>query len=392
MKITSVHSYTVPASVTGDDWCRGKAWVLIKVETDAGIIGWGEAYTLHDRERSTAALVEEQARYVIGLDPFRIKYFTTMAYEHFAEFQGGVGLFSAISGIEIALWDIVGKALDTPVHKLLGGPCRDRIAVYANCWSHRARSADELAGYAAGQVALGFKAVKVYPFLYSDSIDEGIARLKAVHEAVGGDIDILVDAWRVADIASIGRISDALRQCGVAWFEDPIAPDNPELLAAIRHAAQLPIVTGESLCTRQQFKPLLDQRAVDILNPDITCCGILEIRDIAAMAEPYGAKLAIHNYNTMAIGLAASLHVAAVIRNFVTVEFFNRFVAPSQLFAAHSYELGEDGCIGLGDAPGLGVSIDETALREFEFEPAPLREWPRDAWGATYAADVKTPA
>ncbi|MCP4318546.1 MAG: mandelate racemase/muconate lactonizing enzyme family protein [Hyphomicrobiales bacterium] len=378
MKITAVRTFIVPAQVTGDAWCRGKAWVLVKVETDGGISGWGEAYALHDRERSTAALVHELARYVDGMEPFRIKYFTTMAYEHFSEFQGGIDFFAAVSGIEIALWDIVGKALGVPVNKLLGGPCRDRVSVYANCWSHRARSAEELASYATAQVELGFRAVKIYPFCYSDDVDEGITRLVAVREALGSNIDILVDAWRVADIASIGKVSDALRRCGVEWFEDPIAPDNTELLAEIRQIARLPIVTGESFCTKREFRPLLEQRSVDILNPDITCCGILEIKEIAAMAEPYCASVAIHNYNTMAIGLAASLQVASVIPNFARIEFFNRFVEPSKLFSSHSYAVGDDGCIALGNEPGLGVSIDETVLRSFKFEPGLIRKWPQE--------------
>lgn len=376
MKITDVQAYIVPAHITGDDWCRGKAWILVKVETDAGICGWGEAYALHDRERSTAALAGELARYADGMDPFRIKYFTTMAYEHFSEFQGGMDFFAAVSGIEIALWDIVGQALGTPVRNLLGGPCRDRIAVYANCWSHRERSADELADYAAAQVALGFRAVKIYPFLYSDDIDAGIERLMAVRDTLGDDIDILVDAWRVADIASIGKVSDALRQCGVEWFEDPIAPDNTGMLADIRQIARLPIVTGESFCSKREFRPLLEQRAADILNPDITCCGILEIKEIAAMAEPYGAKVAIHNYNTMTIGLSASLQVASVIPNFARVEFFNRFVEPSRLFSSHSCQFHDDGCVAPGDEPGLGVHVDETVLQGFAFEPGPLRHWP----------------
>ncbi|MCP5088710.1 MAG: mandelate racemase/muconate lactonizing enzyme family protein [Rhodobacteraceae bacterium] len=376
MKITAVRTFIVPAQITSDEWCRGKAWILTKVETDAGITGWGEAYALHDRERSTAMLVDELARYVEGMDPFRIKYFTTVAYQHFSEFQGGIDFFAAVSGIEIALWDIVGKALGVPVHKLIGGPCRDRISVYANCWSDRARSADELASYAASQVALGFKKVKIYPFLYSDNVDQGITRLEAVREALGGGIDILVDAWRVADIASIDKMSDALRRCGVQWFEDPIAPDNIELLAEIRQITRLPIVTGESLCAKREFKPVLESHAADVLNPDITCCGILEIKEIAAMAEPYGAGVAIHNYNTMAVGLAASLQVASVMPNFLCVEFFNRFVEPSKLFSSHSYTLGDDGCIALGHEPGLGVSIDEMALQSFEFEPGPARQWP----------------
>jgi len=378
MKITGIKTYIVPSEVSRDDWCKGHTFLLAKVETDAGIEGWGESYALHDREQCTAQLIHKLARYVEGMDPFRIKYFTTLAYKNFAESQGGMDFFSAVSGIEIALWDIVGKALNAPVHKMLGGPCRNRIKVYANCWSHEARTAEQLANYAAGQVALGFKAVKIYPFLYTDDVEVGIARLNAVREAIGDDMEIFVDAWRVADITNIGKVADALRKCGVKWFEDPIALDNIELLADIRQMARLPIVTGETLCTKQEFLPLLEKRAVDVLNPDITCCGILEIKEIAAMAEPHFASVAIHNYNSMAVGLAASLQVAAVISNFVAVEYFQRFDKASELFSSHSYNVDDDGCIALGDEPGLGVSIDEDVLQGFDYSPEIFRQWPAE--------------
>lgn len=378
MKVTGIKTYIVPQEVSADDWCKGKAWVLVKVETDSGISGWGEVYSPHDGELSSAQLVHELAPYVEGLDPFRIKYFTTQAYEQFAEFQGGIRLFAAISGIEIALWDIVGKALNVPVHNLLGGGCRDRIQVYANCWSHQSRSAEQLADYARQQVALGFKAVKIYPFLYTQDVNEGIARLQAVRESIGDSVELLVDAWRVADIGNISKVSDALRQCGVQWFEDPIALDNIDLLADIRRMARLPIVAGETICTKREFRLLLEKQAVDILNPDIACCGILEIKEIAAMAEPYFVKVALHNYNSMSIGLAASLQVASLIPNLARVEYFSRFAAPSKRFASHTYAIEEDGCIALGNEPGLGVAIDEAALQAFEYRAGPFRPWPQN--------------
>ncbi len=292
-----------------------------------------------------------------------------MAYNHFAECQGGIDFFAAVSGIEIALWDIIGKELNVPVHKLLGGPCRQRIEVYANCWSHEERSSEQLANYAADQVALGFKSVKIYPFLYNNDLKEGIIRLNAVREAIGGDIDLLVDAWRVADIGNIATISNALRQCGVEWFEDPVALDNIEVLADIRQMSRLPIVTGKTLSTKQDFRPLLELHAVNILNPDVTGCGILEFKEIAAMAEPYFVKGAVHNFNSMAVGLAASIQVASVIPNFTRIEYFNRFKEPSKLYSTHCYEVEEDGCISIGNEPGLGVSIDEVALQSFDFIP-----------------------
>ncbi len=375
MKIIAVKTFIVPSRVSHTEWCKGKAWLLVKLETDAGIDGWGEAYVPHDCERSVATMVQELARYVEGIDPFQIKYFTTMAYECFSEMQGGIHFSSAVSGIEIAMWDIVGKALETPVHKLLGGPCRHRIAVYANCWSHEQRSADQIADYAMRHVERGFKAVKIYPFLYSDSVNDGIERLSAVRAALGPDISVLVDAWRVAGQGDLTVITEALRDNAVEWFEDPVAPENLDVLADIRRSSGLPIVTGETFYSKREFCNLLEKRAADILNPDITCCGILAIKEIAAMAEPYLARVAVHNYNTMTVGLAASMQVAAVIPNFVTVEHFPRFEAGSNRFSCFPCEIDEDGCMPLSKEPGLGVTVDEALLESFEYEPSPLRQW-----------------
>ncbi len=364
MKVTGVRTYLAPAALSGDDWCRGRDFVLVKVETDAGIDGWGEACSgLHECEPDLVRMIGQIGAHADGLDPFRIKYFTSTARENFAGTRRGASFHAALSGIEIALWDIVGKALGAPVHRLLGGPVRDRVSVYANCWSDVQRSAEELAAYAEGQVEKGFRAVKIYPFLYSGDIAEGAHRLAAVRETLGPDIEILVDAWMRMDGRDTVAVADILRRYGVRWVEDPISPENNvAALAEIRRLARLPIVSGETLSTKHAFRPLLEQGAADILHPDITRCGgLLELKEIADMADLFSARVAIHNYNSMGVGLAASLQVAALIPNLVKVEHFPRFVAPSRLFSCHRYAIGEDGRIGLTNEPGLGVEVDESS-------------------------------
>jgi galactonate dehydratase len=362
MKVTAIKTYVAPSALSSDDWCRGSDFVLVKVETDAGIDGWGEAYSgLHDCDPGLIRSVAQVGAHADGLDPFRIKYFTATVRERFADTRRGANFHAAVSAIEIALWDIVGKALGAPVHRLMGGQVRDRISVYANCWSHIQRSPEELAAYARRQVDKGFRAVKVYPFLYSGGIAEGARRLAAVRETLGPDIEILVDAWMKMDGEDIAAVADILRRYGVRWFEDPISPvNNVAALAEIRRRARLPIVSGENLSTKHAFFPLLEQGAADILHPDTTLCGgLLELKEISVMAELFSARVAIHNYNSMGVGLAASLQIAAVIPNLVKLEHFPRFVAPSRLFSRHGHALGEDGCIGLTTEPGLGVEVDE---------------------------------
>ena len=369
MKITAVKTYIVPSELSATSWGRGAAWVLVKLETDAGIVGWGQAYTFHEREYAMAMEVKKLSRTMDGMDPFCIKRFVTTAHDSIRDPQDGIEISSAAAGIEIALWDIVGKALETPVHRLLGGPCRDRIDVYANCWSDEPRSPDQLASFAAQQVKTGFRAVKLYPFLYGNSVEDGIACLRAVRDAVGPDVSIFVDMWDRMREEDLPRIIDALLAHEVPWFEDPANANDVDSLARIRSQSNLPIVTGETLYSKQEFLRLLDHKAADILNPDITHCGIRGIKEIAAIAEPYSATVSVHNNNTMTIGLAAAMQAAAVIPNFALVEHFPRFVEGSNRFSSFPCELDEDGCIPLSHEPGIGVEVDEAAVAAMEYKP-----------------------
>ena len=369
MKITAVKTYIVPSEISVTSWGRGAAWVLVKLETDAGIVGWGQAYTSHEREYAMTMEVKKLSRTMDGMDPFCIKYFVTTAHDSIRDPQDGIEISSAAAGIEIALWDIVGKALETPVHRLLGGPCRDRIDVYANCWSDETRSPDQLASFAAQQVETGFRAVKLYPFLYGNSVEDGIACLRAVRDAVGPDVSIFVDMWDRMREEDLPRIIDALHAHEVPWFEDPANANDVDSLARIRTQSNLPVVTGETLYSKQEFLRLLDHKAADILNPDITHCGILGTKEIAAIAEPYSATVSVHNNNTMTIGLAAAMQAAAVIPNFALVEHFPRFVEGSNRFSSFPCELDEDGCIPLSHEPGIGVEVDEAAVAAMEYKP-----------------------
>ena len=369
MKITAVKTYIVPSEISATSWGRGAAWVLVKLETDAGIVGWGQAYTFHEREYAMAMEVKKLSRTMDGMDPFCIKRFVTTAHDSIRDPQDGIEISSAAAGIEIALWDIVGKALETPGHRLLGGPCRDRIDVYANCWSDEPRSPDQLASFAAQQVEIGFRAVKLYPFLYGNSVEDGIACMRAVRDAVGPDVSIFIDMWERMRQEDLPRIIDALLAYEVPWFEDPANANDVDALARIRSQSKLPIVTGETLYSKQEFLRLLDHKAVDILNPDITHCGILGTKEIAAIAEPYSATVSVHNNNTMTIGLAAAMQAAAVIPNFALVEHFPRFVEGSNRFSSFPCELDEDGCSPSSHEPGIGVEVDEAAVAAMEYKP-----------------------
>lgn len=375
MKITDVQAFLIDPTARKPRWNVSKHLLLVRVETDAGIAGWGEAFTLRDREKSIVQNVASLRPYLLGRDPFRIKEISRWASNDFAEGRGALELFCAASGIEQALWDIVGKALNTPVHNLLGGPCRDRIRVYANGWTSGAKTAREMADRAAEVVGLGFNAIKLYPF-QNDEAETAVAEnVRAVREAIGPKVDLLIDVWRRPDAAKSIRVARMIEEYNVFWYEEPVPSENLDLLAEVRRSIHLPIVTGECLYTKFDFREVLEKRAADILNPDVASCGgILQLKEIAAMAEPYYVQVSPHNYNSTAAGLAATLQVSAVIPNFVITEYFINFQEVGDAITINPFKV-EEGFIRLPSAPGLGIDIDPERLKEHAFREFPLRKW-----------------
>jgi galactonate dehydratase len=380
MKITAVMPFSVHPG-----W--RKNWIFVKVETDEGLIGWGEAYSQYDRDRPVLALIEEIGRYVVGRNPFQIKHITQMAYQDFAIRRGSLEFYSAISGIEQALWDIVGRACGQPVYNLLGGPCRERIRVYANGWSYGMSAPDDFARAAAAVVEQGFTALKLDPlprpwrtFIPKAHERHAVKVIAAIRKVVGLDVDILLDIHR--RLAPMHAISLArrLEEFEPYWFEEPCQAENLEAIAEVRAATQIPVVTGENIFAKDGFRPVLERRAADIINPDVANCGgILELKEIAAMAEPYLVAVSPHNYNSMVLGLAATVHASAVMPNFIITEYFLPFVELGREVCRNPLEP-ENGYIALPTAPGLGLEIDEEALGRHPFKQFPLRNLavPRD--------------
>ncbi len=375
MKITNIKSFLVHPFSSNSDWIIQKHWLLVKVETDNGIEGWGEAFTLKDRERSITQHITELTPYLLGKSPFCIKRFTQMVYDTFAERRGSVDLFCALSGIEQALWDIVGKSLNTPVYNLLGGPCRDKIRVYANGWSRGATTPEEMAQRALKVVKLGFSALKLYPFLNNEDEKAAVQNVRAVREAVGAEVDILIDVWRRPAPLKAIRVARMLEEFNIFWYEEPVPSENLNVLAEVRHAINLPVVTGECLYTKFDFREVLEKRAADILNPDVSNCGgILEFKEIAAMAEPYYVLISPHNFNSTTMALAATIQVAAVIPNFLIAEYFVSFSEAGDAISVNPLKVKES-YISLPTRPGLGLEINEAVLKNYSFREFPPRGW-----------------
>jgi galactonate dehydratase len=360
-----------------------KSWLFVKVETDGGPHGWGECYTQADRDHSIVAHVRELGRYLVGRDPSHITHFLHVAYHDYAAKRGAMDFWSAVSGVEQALWDIAGKRLGVPVYDLLGGPCRDRIRVYANGWYGGAKTPADHAARARDVVARGFTALKFDPFpgpwrthISRDAEDQAVETVRTVREAVGPDVEVLVEVHRrLAPMHAI-RVASRLEPYRPFWFEEPVAATNVDALAECRRAISLPIVTGEALYGRAEFLRVFETRAADIINPDVcNCGGLLELRAIAAMAEPYFVVVSPHNYNSTTVGLAATLQISAAIPNFLITEYFLNYEAHGREIAAAPFEV-RGGFIDLPRGPGLGLDLDEEALARMPYREPPRRELP----------------
>ena len=359
MKITALTTYIVPPR-----------WLFLKIETDAGISGWGEP-VVEGRALTVEAAVKELADYLIGKDPRLIEdHWTVMHRGGF--YRGGPILMSAIAGIDQALWDIKGKALGVPVHELLGGKLRETIKVYS--WIGGDRPAEVAAG-ARDVVARGFQALKMngteeLQIVDShDKIDAAIERVAMVREAVGPDIGIAVDFHGRVHRPMARMLVKELEPYRLMFIEEPVLSENREALKEIAALGSTPIALGERLYSRWDFKPVFEEAVVDIIQPDLSHAGgITECRKIAAMAEAYDVAVAPH-CPLGPIALAACLQLDAVSYNcFIQEQSLGiHYNAGSDLldYAANKDVFRyEDGYVAIPDGPGLGVEIDEDYVKE----------------------------
>jgi galactonate dehydratase len=373
MKVTDVkHFLAHPGG-------RGKNLCFVKVETDEGVYGWGEAYTQSDRDTQVTAHIDQLKRYLIGRDPRNIKHFMQIAYDDFAGRRSAMDLWCALSGIEQAMWDITGKVAGMPVHMLLGGACRSQIRVYANGWSG-STNPQTLAERAQEVVEMGFTAMKFDPipgpwrtYVSKDVENAAIENVEAVRDAVGWDVDILVEMHRRLAPMHARRIAREIERFRPFWYEEPVLAENIDALAAVKRDINLPVVTGEELYTKFEFREVFEKQAADIINPDVcNVGGILELKEIAAMAEPYFVVVSPHNYNSTTLGLAATLQVSAAIPNFLITEYFVNLEEFGKDIAKIPFEV-KDSYIQVPTTPGIGIDLDEDRLANYPYQPFPAR-------------------
>ena len=371
MKITDVEVIRMQAHAEASN-----NWLFVRVHTDEGITGIGEG-SLQYKDVALAAEIENFGIYLRGKDPFQIEHIWTSLHRR-VTWTGGAVTISAISAIDLALWDIKGKALGVPVYELIGGKVRDRVPLYANGWFAGNRpSAHGPQGGDAGErdwyverakaaVEQGYRCIKFYPFSGEQVITparmkRGVGLVAAVREAVGPEIEIAIDIRARLNIGSARRVAQQLEPYNIAWLEEPILFDNADAMAEFARSVRVPVSTGEQLYTRWEFRALLEQNVVALIQPDICHAGgFSELRKIAAQAETYYVSVAPHNSNGP-ISTIASLHLDMSIPNCHMQELFINSLPYYQEVLTKPIQV-EDGYGAPPEGPGWGADLKDDVV------------------------------
>ena len=371
MKITDINAYTMDAFRTN--------WTFIRVDTDEGLYGWGEA-SLGTRENALEGCVKDLKRMVVGRNPLDIEKMWFEVYRD-SYWKGGPVFLSALSGIEIAMWDIVGKYFNTPLYNLLGGKMRDEVKMYANAWFSGARTPEEFAKKAKETVTLGVKALKWDPFCKAhmtislSEIKIAVDCVGAVREAVGQNIDLLIECHGRFNPTTAIEISRELAPFKPMFMEEPVPPDNMDSLARVRDKSMVPIAAGERLYSKYMFWDAFHKGALDYAQPDIFHTGgIMEAKKIAAMAEANHIPVSFHNPSGP-ISNAAILQLAACVPNFFIHEIM---ITDGSFRSAITNEevVFSDGYIKIpNNKPGLGIDINLDAVLARPYAPRDLRHY-----------------
>ena len=351
-------------------------YLLLKVVTDSGLVGYGEG-GLHGVPEAAEAALRTFARDLLGKDPLRIEHHF-QHYYRFSHFRGAA-ISAALSAIDIALWDIAGKHFGAPVWQLLGGKVRDRIRLYIHV---NGSTTEALAADAARAAGLGFTAVRFdaispatqppyWDRAYSSVVKEGVERVGAVREAVGDEVDLCVEIHRRLDLATAIELGRAIADLRPLFYEDPVRPDSIDSMAEVQRSMPVPIATGERHHTIWEFREILERRACRFVRPDVCHAGgITQCKKVAGMAEAFDVGVIPHNPLTP-VSTAACVQLDACIPNFVLQEYTGEDRPPKRDMVRAPLQL-DGGYLLVPEAPGIGVELDEAFFREHEYRPRPL--------------------
>ncbi len=369
IKITDIKTFLVGAG--------SRNWLYIKILTDQGIHGIGEAYSCGPDE-ATVKVIEDFKLWLIGQDPRNVQYLWDLMYNT-TRFPGGLIVNAAISGIEHALWDIAGKAAGLPVWALLGGKVRNKVRVYQSIGGNSPQAAADSAKALIEKY--GYTAVKMSPHQSGDgamayNMATRIAgqRVKAVREMVGPDVDIAVDIHaRMFEVQRALRVAREIEEYYPFWLEEPIKCENVDAMKKLSDHVNIPLASGEANYTKFEFRDLINSQALDIVQPDICLCGgVLELKKIAAMAEAQYMMVAPHNPMSP-LATVVNVHFAASTPNFLILEYHAPDTAPYKNIVNEPLMV-KQGYVEVPTKPGWGVELNEEAFRSMP--PKPWRRAP----------------
>lgn len=370
MRVTDIKPFVVD--------CFRTNFVFVKIYTDEGITGIGEG-TLEYKEKAFLGALEHIKEYLVGKNPLDVEQHFHNIYRD-AYWRGGPVLMSALSAVEMALWDILGKHLNVPVYQLLGGKINDKVRIYVNGWFAGAKEPEEFAAKAKETVKRGVTAMKWDPFgksyldISNAALDKALRCVAAVREAVGNSVELLIEGHGRFNIPTGIKIAKELEQFKPMFFEEPTPPDSLEALKAVRDKSPVAISAGERLYTRWDYRRFFDIMPADYIQPDISHAGgIMELKKIAAEAECRYIPFAPHNPSGP-VANAATLQLAANTPNFCILEIMYSDVEWRKDITDESLEY-KDGYIKIPDKPGLGIEINEEECLKHPYKPHTLRHY-----------------
>ena len=370
MKITDIKTFNVFTYRTN--------FVFVKLETDEGISGSGEG-TLEYKENALLGAIEDIKRVLIGQDPREVERISHELYRD-SYWRVGPVLQSAVSAVNMAMWDIKAKAAGVPVYEMLGGKVRDGVRMYANAWFAGAKTADEFAAAAVKAKNMGVTALKWDPFgkayMYMENSDfrRSIEIVEAVRGAVGNDVDLLIEGHGRFDIATGIKIANALKPFDPYFFEEPTPPDCLDALAQVHKSSPVPIAAGERLYSLTQMRDFLERGCADFVQPDISHCGgISAVKKMAALCEAHYVALAPHNPSGP-VANAATLHIAASTQGFRILEISFTDVSWRKELTNERVVF-DKGNILIPTGVGLGLEINEDNCLKYPFQPIDLRHY-----------------
>lgn len=370
MEITDIKTFAVD--------CFRTNWVFVKVCTDEGIDGVGEA-TLEYKEKALFGAIEHIKEYLVGKNPLNIEQHWHNIYRD-AYWRGGAVLMSALSAVETALWDILGKSLGVPVYQLMGGKVHDKVRIYVNGWFAGANTPKEFGEKAKEAVKKGVTAMKWDPFgknymeISNKDLNNALECISEVRSAVGDDVDLLIEGHGRFNIPTGIMIAKELEQFHPMFFEEPVPPDNLDAIKAVKDKSPVAVSAGERLYTRWDYKRMFDLMATDYIQPDISHAGgIMELKKIAAEAECRYIPFAPHNPSGP-VANAATLQLAASCPNFCILEIMYSDVVYRKDVTNENLEY-RDGYMKIPDKPGLGIELNEEECLKHPYQPHTLRHY-----------------